>query len=152
MGVQYVYAESSLRLVNETARLISPVYPPDKSLRSCLKFAFHLHGADMGSLEVGQQDEQDDTDMKDGVRTIAFKPDDDSLYLIGTDEGNIYLCTTEYSTAFIMSYYAHITPVNTVVWNTFYPSLFLSCASEQTIYFWHKDLAGRITDETDLLL
>ena len=95
---------------------------------------------------------QDDTDMKDGVRTIAFKPDDDSLYLIGTDEGNIYLCTTEYSTAFIMSYYAHITPVNTVVWNTFYPSLFLSCASEQTIYFWHKDLAGRITDETDLLL
>ena len=95
---------------------------------------------------------QDDTDMKDGVRTIAFKPDDDSLYLIGTDEGNIYLCTTEYSTAFIMSYYAHITPVNTVVWNTFYPSLFLSCASEQTIYFWHKDLAGRITDETDLVL
>ena len=85
---------------------------------------------------------QDDTGMTNGVRTIAFKPDDDSLYLIGTDEGDIFLCTTEYSTAFIMSYHAHITPVNTVVWNTFYPTLFLSCASEQTIYFWHKDLAG----------
>ena len=80
--------------------------------------------------------------MNDGVRTIAFKPDDDSLYLIGTDEGHIYLCTTEYSTAFIMAYHAHITPVNTVVWNPFYPTLFLSCASEQTIYFWHVDQTG----------
>ena len=42
--------------------------------------------------------------MTDGVRTFAFKPDDDSLYLIGTEEGDIHLVTTEYSTAYITSY------------------------------------------------
>ena len=42
--------------------------------------------------------------MTDGVRTFAFKPDDDSLYLIGTEEGDIHLVTTDYSTAFITTY------------------------------------------------
>ena len=82
MGVQYVYAESSLRLVNETARLVSPVYPPDKSLRSCLKFAFHLHGADMGSLEVGQQDEEDTTDMKVLGKLSGNYQDDWQIFLV----------------------------------------------------------------------
>ena len=51
--------------------------------------------------------------------------------------------TTEYSTAYLMTYRAHVTPVNAIVWNTFYPSLFLSCAAEQTVYLWHKDLPGK---------
>ena len=79
-------------------------------------------------------------DLTDGVRALAFKPDDATLYLIGTEEGFIHLVSTEYSTAYIMSYTAHITPVNNIVWNKFFPSLFLSCASEQTVYLWHKDL------------
>ena len=52
--------------------------------------------------------------------------------------------TTEYSTAYLMTYRAHVTPVNAIVWNTFYPSLFLSCAAEQTVYLWHKDLPGEV--------
>ena len=82
--------------------------------------------------------------LTDGVRALAFKPDDDALYLIGTEEGDIHLVSTEYSTAFLMTYTAHITPVNNLVWNEFYPSLFLSCASEQTVYLWHKDIAKPI--------
>ena len=54
--------------------------------------------------------------------------------------------TTEYSTAYLMTYRAHVTPVNAIVWNTFYPSLFLSCAAEQTVYLWHKDLPGEQMD------
>ena len=52
--------------------------------------------------------------VRDGVRTFAFKPDDDTVYLIGTEEGDIHLVTTEFSTAFLMTYRAHVTPVNKV--------------------------------------
>ena len=54
------------------------------------------------------------------------------------------MVTTEYSTAYLMSYRAHVTPVNNIVWNTFYPSLFLSCAAEQTVHLWHMDIKGNI--------
>ena len=42
--------------------------------------------------------------VRDGVRTFAFKPDDDTVYLIGTEEGDIHLpllypsCTVLYCT------------------------------------------------------
>ena len=77
--------------------------------------------------------------LVEGPRTIAFKPDDENIFLVGTDEGDIYLATTEFSTTFLMKYAAHTTPINSIVWNTFYPSVFLSCASEYSINIWHKD-------------
>ena len=33
----------------------------------------------------------------DGGRCVAFNPNDDTMFLVGTDEGIIYKCTTEYS-------------------------------------------------------
>ena len=45
----------------------------------------------------------------------------------------------EFSTTFLMKFTAHTTPINSIVWNTFYPSVFLSCASEYSINIWHKD-------------
>ena len=47
--------------MNQTASLISPVYEPSRSENSCLRFAVHLHGADMGSLEVGQFPERNNS-------------------------------------------------------------------------------------------
>ena len=85
--------------------------------------------------------------LVEGPRTIAFKPDDENIFLVGTDEGEIYLATTEFSTTFLMKYAAHTTPINSIVWNTFYPALFLSCAAEQTVYLWHKDLPGEQSTE-----
>ena len=36
----------------------------------------------------------------DGGRCVSFNPNDDSMFLVGTDEGLIYKCTTEYSSRF----------------------------------------------------
>ena len=33
----------------------------------------------------------------DSGRAISFKPDDETTFLVGTDEGVVYLCTTQYS-------------------------------------------------------
>ncbi len=38
--------------------------------------------------------------FKDGGRCVAFNPNDDTMFLVGTDEGLIYKCTTEYSSRF----------------------------------------------------
>jgi hypothetical protein len=35
--------------------------------------------------------------LADGGRCVAFNPTDETMFLVGTDEGLIYKCTTEYS-------------------------------------------------------
>lgn len=74
----------------------------------------------------------------EGPRAIAFKPDDENIFLVGTEEGDIHLATTEFSTQFLMTYRGHATPLNAVTWNPHYPSVFLSCAAEYTVNVWHK--------------
>ena len=42
--------------------------------------------------------------VPDSGRAISFKPDDDSTFLVGTDEGMVYLCTTQYSSRYLNTY------------------------------------------------
>ena len=75
----------------------------------------------------------------DGGRCVAFNPGNETIFLVGTDEGLIYKCTTEYSSKFLGTYVAHNTPIYNVAWNSFVPSIFLTCASEWMIKIWdHK--------------
>ena len=75
----------------------------------------------------------------DGGRCVAFNPNDDTMFLVGTDEGLIYKCTTEYSSRFLETYPAHNTPIYNISWNTYVPSIFLTCAAEWMIKIWdHK--------------
>ena len=75
----------------------------------------------------------------DGGRCVAFNPGNDTIFLVGTDEGLIYKCTTEYSSKFLGTYIAHNTPIYNVAWNSYVPSIFLTCASEWMIKIWdHK--------------
>ena len=71
-----------------------------------------------------------------GGRALAMKPDDENLFLVGTEEGMIHLCTTEFSSKYLQSYAAHNTPVYTIMWNPFQPSVFISCAAEWSIKIW----------------
>ena len=59
-----MYAESSLRQLNDTARLISPVFSPERSRAACLKLAVYMAGADMGDLLVGQFPEMEPTERE----------------------------------------------------------------------------------------
>ena len=52
---------------------------------------------------------------------------------------NVPIATTEFSTTYMMTYTAHTTPVNAVMWNSFHPTIFMSCAAEYTVNIWHKD-------------
>jgi WD40 repeat protein len=77
--------------------------------------------------------------VSDSGRAISFKPDDDSTFLVGTDEGMVYLCTTQYSSRYLNTYPAHNTPVYNIQWNTFIPNIFITCASEWIVKIWDRD-------------
>ena len=78
--------------------------------------------------------------ISDGGRCIAFKPDDETIFLVGTDEGLVYKCTTEYSSTFLQTYRAHNTPICNIAWNTYVPSIFITCASEWFVKIWDHNL------------
>lgn len=61
------------------------------------------------------------------------------MFLVGTDEGLVYKCTTEYSSRFLETYHAHNSPIYNICWNRYVTSVFLTCASEFMIKIWdHK--------------
>ena len=75
----------------------------------------------------------------DGVRCIAFKPGSDEIFVMGTDEGLIYKCTTEYYSKFLETYEGHDTPINNITWNTYITTIFASCASERLVKIWDEN-------------
>ena len=76
--------------------------------------------------------------LGDGGTCLAFKPDNEMEYLVGTEEGMIHLCSTEYASEYIRSFKAHNTMVNSVEWSTFLPDVFISCASEFVVKIWSR--------------
>ena len=58
--------------------------------------------------------------------------------IIPYKEGDIHLCSVEFSTEFLSTFTAHVTPVNKIAWSPFYHNLFLSCASEYRVLLWHR--------------
>lgn len=48
----YMYIESSSRNPNDTAKLISPIYPKMPNSSVCFEFYYHMFGITMGSLRV----------------------------------------------------------------------------------------------------
>ena len=69
-----------------------------------LDFGKQLQNIDMEMLKG--------TKFGSGARALAVKPDDDTVYLVGTEEGLIHLCTTEYASKYIATFQAHNTPVS----------------------------------------
>lgn len=55
-----MYIESSSRQINDTARLISPVYNKMEN-GLCFKFFYHMFGASIGQLRVYIKKENDST-------------------------------------------------------------------------------------------
>ena len=77
--------------------------------------------------------------MLDGARALAFKPDDENIFLVGTEEGEVVMATTQYSSQYLQRYSAHATPIYNIQWNSFMQDLFITCAFEFIVKIWHKD-------------
>ncbi len=59
------------------------------------------------------------------------------LFVLGTEEGHIHLCSAKHRGHFIQTYQGHTMGVYTVTWNPFHPKIFASCSADWTIKIWH---------------
>jgi dynein intermediate chain 1 len=88
-----------------------------------------------------------------------FNPSDDTVYLVGTEEGVIRRCSKAYSSKFLGSYtvrwcfkwirgnnmgQAHKMSVYAVVWNPMHPRVFASCSTDWSVKIWDSSCPNPI--------
>lgn len=79
-----------------------------------------------------------------GGMCFDFNKYSDHLFLVGTEEGQIHLCSKAYSGQYLETYKDHYLAVYAVKWNGFHPNTFLSCSADWTIKMWIKDMTRPI--------
>ncbi|KAH9597109.1 WD40 repeat [Trypanosoma melophagium] len=62
----------------------------------------------------------------------------DSLFIVGTQEGSVLLCSKGYNGQCLERYDGHTMPVYTCRWNPFHPDVFLTCSADWTVKLWLK--------------
>ncbi|KAG8284801.1 cytoplasmic dynein with WD40 domain [Homalodisca vitripennis] len=70
---------------------------------------------------------------------IAFHPKDQLTFLVGTEEGNIYKCSTAYASLYLYTYSAHHMPVHRIDFNRFAPEIFISCSADWRVKIWEDN-------------
>ncbi|KAE8745338.1 hypothetical protein FOCC_FOCC007886, partial [Frankliniella occidentalis] len=58
------------------------------------------------------------------------------VFLVGTEEGQVFKCSTEYTSMYLLSYSAHHMPVHRIHFNYFLPDIFITCSSDWRIKIW----------------
>ena len=58
-------------------------------------------------------------------------------FVVGTEEGRLYLCSTQHREHSILNYEGHTMGIYSVAWNPFHPKVFGSCSADWTIKIWH---------------
>lgn len=74
--------------------------------------------------------------MKACGTCIEFHPKYKTLFLVGSEEGKIYKCSTAYSSQYLFTYNAHRMGINSIKWNPYHPEIFLSCSEDWTCKIW----------------
>ena len=79
-----------------------------------------------------------------GGMCFAFNQFEEHLFLVGTEEGKIHLCSKSYSGQYLETYEGHYLAVYAVKWNNFHSRTFLSCSADWKIKMWDKNLTRPI--------
>ncbi|XP_055838399.1 dynein intermediate chain 2, ciliary [Episyrphus balteatus] len=89
-------------------------------------------------LDNGTIEGPDGTQMRlKGCATcMTFHPTQPEIFLIGTEEGLIYKCSTAYSSKYLITYNAHYLSVYRIDFNKFNSNIFASCSGDWRIKIW----------------
>jgi len=71
-----------------------------------------------------------------GGMCFDFNNHQEHLFLVGTEEGRIHLCSKAYSGQYLETYDGHYLAVYSVKWNKFHPRVFVSCSADWTVKMW----------------
>jgi dynein intermediate chain 1, axonemal len=70
---------------------------------------------------------------------LAFHPSETNIFLVGTEEGRIYKCSTAYTSIFLTQTEAHYMPVQQIEFNKYDPSVYASCSSDWRVKIWEDE-------------
>nr|CAG4710021.1 unnamed protein product [Naegleria fowleri] len=74
-----------------------------------------------------------------GGMSIDFSPIDNNIYLVGTEDGSIFKCSTSYNDHPLETYLDHTGPVYSVRWNPYVNDVYISCSADWTVKIWNQD-------------
>ncbi|KAJ8933169.1 hypothetical protein NQ314_014176, partial [Rhamnusium bicolor] len=77
--------------------------------------------------------------VKGCASCVKMHPKNPIIYLVGTEEGFIYKCSTEYSSMYLLTYNAHQLPVYRIDFNRYNTDIFVSCSADWRIKIWEDD-------------
>lgn len=93
------------------------------------------------SIDGNSKEKQDETLAfgNAGGMCFDFNPHKgfEHFFVVGTEEGRIYLCSTKHREHSILNYEGHSMGCYAVTWNPFHPKVFGSCSADWTIKIWH---------------
>ncbi|XP_037943109.1 dynein intermediate chain 2, ciliary-like [Teleopsis dalmanni] len=80
----------------------------------------------------------DGTEMKltSAGHCMRFDPSNPEIFLVGTDEGLIYKCSTSNSSKYLFTYKAHYMAVYQIDFNRYNSKIFISCGADWRIKIW----------------
>jgi len=70
--------------------------------------------------------------------SIDFHPLDKKIYLCGTEEGELYKCTTTYSSKYLSVVKAHDGAIMGIKWNKFHPDVYATCGQDWALKVWSQ--------------
>ncbi|CAG2243899.1 dynein intermediate chain 2, ciliary-like isoform X2 [Mytilus edulis] len=77
-----------------------------------------------------------------------FHKKNDYLFLVGTEEGKIHMCSKAYTSQFLDSVDAHNMAVYKVRWNPYHPNIYVTCSADWTVKIWEMSSKTSI-DKSD---
>lgn len=75
-----------------------------------------------------------------GALVLRKHPTSSTFYFVGSDEGCIYKCSTNYLYQHIDSFLAHDGPIYSMMFSPFCPKIFLTCGADWCIRIWAEGL------------
>lgn len=69
--------------------------------------------------------------------TITFNPKDSENFLIGTNEGYIFKCNTEWH-SYVQRFRAHKAKINQIDYNKFNTDIYITCSEDFTVKLWDE--------------
>ncbi|KAL8565254.1 hypothetical protein ACOMHN_001152 [Nucella lapillus] len=67
-----------------------------------------------------------------------FHKQKDYLFLVGTEEGKVHVCSKAYTSHFIDSIDAHNMAVYKVAWNHYHPKIYATCSADWNVKIWEN--------------
>lgn len=77
-----------------------------------------------------------DIRLKAAGTCMIFHPKQPEIFLVGTEDGLIFKCSTEFSSRYLMTYNAHYLPVYQLDFNKYNSNIFVSSGGDWRIKIW----------------